>query len=53
MTVPGGAGPMDLAQQGSVVHGGGFGQCCNAENVTSEDKLIIATELTDDPTGMA
>ena len=35
------------------VHGGGFGQCYNAENVTSEDKLIIATELTDDPTDMA
>ena len=33
--------------------GGGFGQCCNAENVTSEDELIVATELTDDPTDMA
>jgi transposase len=35
------------------VHGGGFGQCYNAQNVTSEDELIIATELTDDPTDMA
>jgi transposase len=34
------------------VHGGGFGQCCNTENVVSGDKLIIATELTDDPTDM-
>jgi transposase len=30
---------------------GGFIQGCNAQNVTSEDGLIIATELTDDPTG--
>src|SRR4029077_16238739 len=29
------------------------GQCYNAQNVTSEDELIIATELTDDPTDMA
>ena len=35
------------------VHGGGFGQCYNAENVVSEDELIIATELTDDPADMA
>src|SRR6516165_1789544 len=35
------------------VHGGGFGQCYNTENVISEDKLVIATELTDDPTDMA
>src|SRR5512142_2446299 len=33
--------------------GGGFGQYCNAQNVVSEDKLIIATELTDDPCDMA
>jgi Transposase DDE domain len=35
------------------VHGGGFGQCYNTENVISEDELVIATELTDDPAGMA
>jgi len=35
------------------VHGGGFGQCYNTENVVSDDELIIATELTDDPTDMA
>ena len=35
------------------VHGGGFGQCYNAENVVSDDELVIATELTDDPTDMA
>jgi transposase len=35
------------------VHGGGFGQCCNTENVVSDDELVIATELTDDPTDMA
>jgi transposase len=35
------------------VHGGGFGQCYNTENVTSEDELIIATELTGDPADMA
>jgi transposase len=33
--------------------GGGFIQGYNTENVTSEDELIIATELTDDPTDMA
>jgi hypothetical protein len=33
--------------------GGGFGQYCNAQNVVSEDKLIIATQVTDDPAGMA
>ena len=33
--------------------GGGFGQCYNAQNVTSEDKLVIATEVTDDPCDMA
>jgi transposase len=35
------------------VHGGGFGQCCNTENVVSDDELVIATELTGDPTDMA
>jgi hypothetical protein len=35
------------------VRGGGFIQGYNTENVASEDKLIIATELTDDPAGMA
>jgi transposase len=35
------------------VHGGGFGQCYNTENVVSGDELVIATELTDDPTDMA
>ena len=35
------------------VHGGGFGQCYNTQNVVSDDKLIIATELTDDPADMA
>jgi transposase len=34
------------------VHGGGFGQCYNTQNVVSDDKLIIATELTDDPADM-
>jgi transposase len=33
--------------------GGGFGQYYNAQNVTSEDKLVIATEITDDPCDMA
>ena len=33
------------------VRGGGFIQGYNAQNVTSADKLIIATELTDDTTG--
>ena len=31
------------------VRGGGFIQGYNAQNITSEDELIIATELTDDP----
>jgi transposase len=35
------------------VRGGGFGQCYNAQNVTSGDGLVIATELTDDPADMA
>ena len=35
------------------VRGGGFLQGYNAQNVTSEDGLIIATELTDDTTDMA
>ena len=35
------------------VRGGGFIQGYNAENMTSEDELIIATELTGDPTDMA
>ena len=35
------------------VRGGGFLQGYNAQNVTSEDELIIATELTDDPVDMA
>ena len=35
------------------VRGGGFIQGYNAQNVTSEDGLIIATELTDDPADMA
>ena len=35
------------------VRGGGFIQGYNTENVTSEDGLIIATELTDDPADMA
>ena len=34
------------------VRGGGFIQGYNAQNMTSEDELIIATELTDDPTDM-
>src|SRR5690348_13249871 len=33
--------------------GGGFIQGYNTQNVTSEDELIIATELTDDPADMA
>ena len=33
--------------------GGGFGQYCNAQNVVSEDKLVIATQVTDDPADMA
>jgi transposase len=35
------------------VRGGGFLQGYNAQNVTSEDTLIIATELTQDPTDTA
>jgi transposase len=35
------------------VHGGGFGQCYHTQNVVSDDELIIATELTDDPADMA
>jgi transposase len=35
------------------VRGGGFIQGYNTENVTSEDGLVIATELTGDPTDMA
>jgi transposase len=35
------------------VRGGGFIQGYNAQNLTSEDKLIIATRLTQDPTDMA
>ena len=35
------------------VRGGGFTQGYNTQNMTSEDVLIIATELTDDPTDMA
>jgi hypothetical protein len=35
------------------VRGGGFIQGYNAQNVTSEDGLVIATELTGDPADMA
>ena len=35
------------------VRGGGFIQGYNTQNMTSEDELIIATELTDDPVDMA
>jgi hypothetical protein len=35
------------------VRGGGFLQGYNTQNMTSEDGLIIATELTDDPGDMA
>ena len=35
------------------VRGGGFSQCYNTQNVVSDDELVIATELTDDPTDMA
>jgi hypothetical protein len=35
------------------VRGGGFIQGYNTQNMTSEDELIIATELTGDPTDMA
>jgi hypothetical protein len=35
------------------VRGGGFTQGYNTQNMPSQDGLIIATELTDDPTDMA
>ena len=35
------------------VRGGGFTQGYNTQNMTSQDVLVIATELTDDPTDMA
>jgi transposase len=35
------------------VRGGGFIQGYNTQNVPSQDGLVIATELTDDPTDMA
>lgn len=35
------------------VRGGGFIQGYNTQNMTSEDELIIATELTDDPADIA
>jgi hypothetical protein len=35
------------------VRGGGFIQGYNTENVTSADELVVATELTDDPSDMA
>jgi Transposase DDE domain len=35
------------------VRGGGFLQGYNTQNMTSEDELIIATELTDDPVDFA
>jgi hypothetical protein len=35
------------------VRGGGFIQGCNAQNLISEDKLVIATELTQDTTDTA
>jgi hypothetical protein len=35
------------------VRGGGFIQGYNTQNMTSEDGLVIATELTDDPADMA
>jgi Transposase DDE domain/Transposase domain (DUF772) len=52
-----GPGPVrNITDPGSrlmPVRGGGFIQGYNAQNVTSEDELIIATELTDDPADMA
>jgi transposase len=49
-----GPGPVrNITDPGSrlmPVRGGGFIQGYNAQNVTSEDKLIIATELTQDTT---
>jgi hypothetical protein len=50
-----GPGPVrnltDIGSRLMPVRGGGFIQGYNAQNVTSEDKLIIATELTHDTTG--
>ncbi len=50
-----GPGPVrNITDPGSrlmPVRGGGFLQGYNAQNVTSADKLIIATELTADPAG--
>ncbi len=52
-----GPGPVrnitDLHSRLMPVRGGGFLQGYNAQNVTSEDKLIIATELTQDTTDTA
>lgn len=52
-----GPGPVrNITDPGSrlmPVRGGGFIQGYNAQNMTSEDELIIATELTDDPVDMA
>ena len=43
----------DPASRLMPVRGGGFLQGYNAQNVTSADGLIIATQLTQDTTGMA
>ena len=52
-----GPGPVrNITDPGSrlmPVRGGGFIQGYNTQNMTSEDGLIIATELTGDPTDMA
>lgn len=52
-----GPGPVrnitDVDSRLMPVRGGGFLQGYNAQNVASEDKLIIATELTCDPTDTA
>jgi len=40
----------DPASRLMPVRGGGFTQGCNAQNVTSEDGLVIATRLTQDTT---
>ncbi len=52
-----GPGPVrNITDPGSrlmPIRGGGFIQGYNAQNLTSEDLLIIATRLTQDPTGMA
>ena len=52
-----GPGPVrNITDPGSrlmPVRGGGFLQGCNPQNVTSEDELIIATELTCDTTDTA